>query len=133
MRHVMRRVRRQLRALGSVLYYSITILSVMSVGLAVNFWTSTPTFNPYGIPKDLIGVIFGLLGVSHLIFLNALQGLRKLRLSLTTSGSFMTFWGISNTQQAFAGNASFQLPILLVAVALLHLPMVVKLIQLERL
>lgn len=128
----MRRWRSRLQnALGG-LYTSIMTLSVMSVALAVNFWTSNPTFNPYGIPKNLIGVVFLLLGLNQLVFLHWFRDLRKVRYGLTASVSFMLFWGISNTQQAFAGEASFQLPILYIALAILHLPLLVELIGLER-
>jgi hypothetical protein len=108
------------------LYHSIMTLSIMSVALAVNFWTSNPTFNPYDIPKNLIGVVFLLLGVSQLVFLNLFRDLRKVRLGLAVSLGFMLCWGIVNTQQFFAGNASLQLPILYVAVAALHVPLLVE-------
>lgn len=100
----------------------------MSVALAVNFWTNTPTFNPYGIPKNIVGVVFCLLGVYLLVFLNVppLRNLRRVRFGLAVSLGWMLFWGISNTQQAFAGNASFQLPILLIALAIIHLPLLVE-------
>lgn len=108
------------------LYYSIMTLSVMSVALAVNFWISNPTFNPYGISKNLIGVVFFLLGANQLVFLNVLRDLRKVRVGLAVSLVWVLFWGISNTQQFFAGNASLQLPILYVSVAVLHFPLLVE-------
>lgn len=129
----MRRLDRvRLRIVQPRLYTSVTTLSLMSVALAANFWTSNPTFNPYGIPKNLIGVIFFLLGANQLVFLNVFRSLRWVRFGLTGSLSFMLFWGISNSQQSFAGNASFQLPIMYVALAVLHLPLLVELIGLER-
>lgn len=114
------------------LYGSIMILSLMSVALAVNFWRSNPTFNPFGIPKDLIGGVFAMLGVSQIIFLNAFRHLRKVRYGLTASLSFMLMWGIGNTEQSFAGKASFQLPILYIALAALHVPRIFELLWLER-
>lgn len=128
----MRRWGSNLRDSHARLYSSIMTLSVMSVALAVNFWTSKPTFNPYGIPKNLIGVVFLLLGVNQLLFLNWFRDLRRVRYGLTASLSFMLFWGISNTQQSFAGNASFQLPIMYIALAVLHLPLLVELLRIER-
>lgn len=101
-------------------------LSVMSVLLAVNFWTSNPTFNPYDIPKNLIGVVFAALGVYQLVFLNVFHSLPRVRFGLAVSLGWLMFWGLSNTQQALAGNASFQLPILYVALAALHLPLLVE-------
>lgn len=107
------------------LYRSILTLSIMSVALAVNFWISNPTFNPYGIPKDLIGLVFFLLGWSQLIFL-LFRDLRKVRLVLAISLGFMFFWGVTNTQQFFAGNASLQLPILYITIAALHVPILIE-------
>lgn len=108
------------------LYHSMMTLSVMHVALAVNFWGSNPTFNPYGIPKNLIGVVFFVLGVSQFVFLNLFRDLRKVRLGLAVSLTFMFFWGLSNAQQFFAGKASLQLPILYVALAVLHIPLLVE-------
>jgi len=38
----------------------------------------------------------------------------------------MLFWGASNAQQSLAGNASFQLPILYIALAVLQIPLLVE-------
>lgn len=108
------------------LYRSIMVLSIMSVALAINFWTSNPTFNPLGIPKHVIGGVFALLGVGQIISLNVIHDLRRVRLGLAVSLAFMVAWGIVNTQQALAGNASFQLPILYVALGVLHYPLLVE-------
>lgn len=116
----------KIRYTHPALYRSIMTLSLLSVALAVNFWTSNPTFNPYDIPKDIIGAVFGVLGVSQFLFLNVFHDLRKVRLGLAISLVFMFFWGISNAQQSLAGNASFQLPILYVALAVLHVPLLVE-------
>lgn len=116
----------RIRNTHPALYRSIMTLATMSVLLAANFWTSTPTFNPFGFNKNVIGGIFFTLGASQLLFLNVLHDLRKVRLILAVSLSFFMFWGLSNTQQAFAGKASFQLPILLVSFAVLHLPLLVE-------
>lgn len=96
------------------LYRSIMTLSIMSVLLAANFWRSNPTFNPYGIDKDHVGWAFLALGVGQIVFLN-LGYLRTVRGAMALSSLAMLLWGWANTEQAFAGNASFQLPILYVA------------------
>lgn len=108
------------------LYHSIMTLGIMGVALAFNFWFSTPTFNPYDIPKDLIGVIWFLLGMSQLIFLNVFRNLRAVRIVLAISISFMFFWGASNAQQFFNGKASLQLPILYMTIAILQIPLLVE-------
>lgn len=116
----------RIRATHPALYRSIQTLAIMSVLMAVNFWFSNPTFNPYGIPKNIIGAIFFLLGASQLVFLNVFRDLRKVRLGLAVSLSFMFFWGLSNAQQFLAGNASLQLPILYVTISILHIPLLVE-------
>lgn len=108
------------------LYHSIMTVSIASIALAANFWASNPTFNPYGIDKNLIGVVFAVLGVSQLVFLNLVRNLRMVRIGLAVSIGWMLFWGATNTQQFFAGNASLQLPILYVALAVLQIPLLIE-------
>jgi len=108
------------------LYHSIMTFGLMSIALAVNFWTSNPTFNPYGIPKSLVGAVFFLLGSSKLIFLNIFRDLRIVRVILALSISFHLFWGACSSQQSFDGKASFQLPILYIALAVLQMPLLVE-------
>lgn len=116
----------RIRLTHPALYRSIMTLSIMSVGLAVNFWTSNPTFSPFDIPKDIIGGVFFALGLSQIIFLNAFHNLRMVRIGLAVSLSFMFFWGLSNAQQSLAGKASFQLPIIYVFLAILHAPLLLE-------
>lgn len=101
-------------------------VALTSVALAVNFWASNPTFNPYDIPKDRIGVIFVILGIGQLFFLNVIHSLRMVRIGLAASIGWMLFWGLSNTQQFFAGNASLQLPLLYLALAVLQIPLLIE-------
>lgn len=108
------------------LYRALMTLSIMYLALGVNFWYSNPTFNPYGINKDIIGVIFFWLGASLIVFLNILRDLRMVRIALAISISFMFFWGCSNAEQSFAGQASFQLPILYVAFSFLQIPLLTE-------
>lgn len=99
------------------LYRSLMVLAIMSVAMAVNFWTSNPTFDPFGIDNNLIGGIFLLIGVWHLVYLNLIHNLKLVRLGSTFAIFFMTAWGLGNMQQSLAGRASFQLPILYLALA----------------
>lgn len=108
------------------LYFSIMTLGLMSIVLAINFWFSQPAFTPYGIHKNVVGVIFSVLGASQLVFLNVFRNLRMVRMTLAASISFMFFWGISNTQQFFNGNASLQLPILYIALSVLQIPLLIE-------
>lgn len=115
-----------LRKSHPTLYHSIVTLSLMRVALALNFWTSDPTFNPWGIPKNLVGLVFFMLGAWQLIFLHVWRDLRKIRLVLALSAGVMLGWGLVNTQQSFDGKASFQLPIMYVAVAALQLMLLLE-------
>lgn len=103
-----------------VLYQSITVLAIMSVALAVNFFVSRPTFNPFGINKTWVGIVFFLIGLWHLIFLNLFHSLKMVRLGSTLSVFFLFAWGLGNMQQSIAGKASFQLPILYLALGTIH-------------
>lgn len=96
------------------LYRRIMSIAVLQIALAFNYWWYTPTFNPYGISKNLIGVVFFVLGIFLFVFLNVRRNLNVIHATLALGAGFSLFWGIANTQQAFAGNASLALPILFV-------------------
>lgn len=108
------------------LYHSLMTFSLTSVALAANFWTTHPAFSPYGINKIIIGLIFFALGISQLVFLNVFRDLRGVRIVLAASIAFMFFWGASNTQQFFTGNASLQLPILYLTLSILQVPLLIE-------
>lgn len=108
------------------LYHSIMTVGLAQIALAANFFYSNPTFNPYDIHKNIIGAVFAALGLSQLIFLNAFRDLAKVRITLAISIWFTFLWGIANTQQFLAGNASLQLPILYLALCILQIPLVIE-------
>lgn len=116
----------KIRNTHPALYRALMVLGFMGIALGFNFWFSSPTFNPYGIPKNIIGIIFFILGLSQIVFLNVLHDLRMVRLNLAFSVSWMFFWGVSNAQQFFAGNASLQLPILYVTLSILQIPLLME-------
>lgn len=102
------------------LYKLTMVFAIMSLLLAVNFWTSNPTFHPFDIPKNLVGVVFVVLGMWQVIFLNVVRNLKMVRLGSMAMVFFLAAWGLGNMQQSIAGKASFQLPILYIALAALH-------------
>lgn len=108
------------------LYRVLMIIAIMFIALAVNLYFGKPTFNPYGLSKEVVGLVFLVLGVSKIVFLNLYHNLRLVRLIMAVSAAFMMFWGVSNSQQSFAGKASFQLPILYVTLAILNLFLLVE-------
>lgn len=114
------RSRSDLRRTNPLFHDLVFVCALGAIALAANFWRYTPTFNPKVLtvtpPKDLVGIIFLVLGVAQLVCLIVLRDLHKLRLVLAVSAGFTCCWGLANTQQAFAGKASLQLPILLVVI-----------------
>lgn len=108
------------------LFHSILTVACMGVALAFNFWIFTPTFNPYGIDKNIIGIVFAVIGLGQLVFLIVVRDLRMVRIMLAVSISWMMSWGLSNTQQVFLGKASFQLPILFIVVSILQVPLLIE-------
>lgn len=108
------------------LYRSIFTVGCMGVALALNFWFSSPTFNPYGLDKNIVGLLFALLGTTQLVFLVVFRDLRMVRIMLAVSLGWMMFWGLSNTQQYFAGKSSLQLPILFITISILQVPLLIE-------
>lgn len=108
------------------LYYSIMTLGLTEIALAFNFWSSNPTFNPYGINKNIIGAVFFGLGLGQIVFLNIVRDLSKVRIILAISIGFTFAWAIVNTQQSFRGKASFQLPILYLGLCALQVPLAIE-------
>lgn len=98
----------------------------MCVALALNFWFTNPTFNPYGVDKNIIGFVFAAIGVAQMMFLAVFRDLRMVRMMLAVSLGWFMFWGLSNTQQFFAGKSSLQLPILFVVVSALQVPLLTE-------
>lgn len=103
-------------------WFTIMVVGAGSVAWAFNFWTSNPTFNPYSVSKNVIGVVFFALGFGQLFFLNVYQSRRMTWILVLTSIIWMSFWGFANTEQFRAGNASLQLPIAFLIVALIQIP-----------
>jgi len=99
---------------------------VMSIALAINFWISTPAFSPFNINKNLVGVVFFLLGTAQLVFLSVFRNLRMVRRGLAVSIFVMASWGLSNVQQFINGHTSLQLPILYLTLAALQYVLLIE-------
>lgn len=110
-----------IRLTHPLVYKLLTAFAVLFVLLAVNFWTSNPTFNPFDINKNWVGAVFLVLGGWQLFWLNAIHNLGMVRLGTSTVVGFAVAWGGGNLQQTFAGKASFQLPLVFFfAIAAVH-------------
>lgn len=99
------------------LYRGIMTFAIINIALALNFFFTNPTFNPYGINKAIVGTVFLVLGVSKIIFLNFKRNLKTVRFLMTAEIIFMLFWGIGSTITFFQGKTSLQLFVLYVGMA----------------
>lgn len=115
-----------IRLTHPALYRSIMVLAIGSILLALNFWTSNPTFSPLSIPKDLVGVVFAATGVGQIVYLNVVRDLRWVRRLLGASIFVHLVWGLLNCQQAINGRASWQLPLLYLIIAFLVRPLLTE-------
>lgn len=114
-------VRVNLRNTHPTLYWNITLFAVFSVAAALSYWFGpAPTFNPYGIDRNLVAALFFVYGTWQLLFLN-IHYLLMVRIGLLFAFVLMGSWGVANTHQVFAGNASGFLPLLLGTCAGAHL------------
>lgn len=96
------------------LYRCIMTFAATSIGLGLNFLFTNPTFNPYNIPKELVGIVFLVLGVSKVVFLNFIYSLRIVRFTMAAEVGFIVFWGIGTSITYFQGKTSLQLFVLYV-------------------
>lgn len=94
------------------LFRVICVIGLICVGLGLNFLLASPTFNPYGFPKEVTGGIFLALGISKLFTILALRNLRILRINMALCMGFMLFWGFGTSITYFTGQTSLQLFVL---------------------
>lgn len=102
------------------LYRSIMTFSLIYVGLGINFLLTMPTFNPYQIPYDLIGLIFLTLGVLKIVLVNFIRDLVWLRRVMAAEIMVSLWWGIGASITYFRGQTSLQLPILYAGLSILE-------------
>lgn len=99
------------------LYRGITTFAIINIALGLNFFYANPTFNPYQIDKTIVGLVFLILGMSKLIFLNVHRSLKIVRFLMAAEIIFMVFWGIGSTITFFTGHTSLQLFVLYIGLA----------------
>lgn len=107
-------------------YRGIMVFALLSMGLGVNFWLTTPTFNPLAIPKEITGAIFFGLGVGKVVFLNAIRNLRAVRTIMATEIAWMCFWGVGTAITWVQGKTSLQLFLLYVGMAVFEVFLLVE-------
>lgn len=116
----------RLRHTNPTLYRSLMISASIFVTLGVNFLLTTPTFQQFDIPKNVIGAGFLTLGVVQLLLLTRLRYLGALRISVIVGMAYMIFWGVGTTETAFKGESSFQLCVLYFGLAALQAPLLLE-------
>lgn len=102
------------------LYRSIMVFSFIYIGLGINFLVTTPTFNPYTIPYEIIGILFLMLGMFKIILLHFIRDLVWLRRVMAAEIIVSLWWGIGASITFFRGQTSLQLPILYAGLSLLE-------------
>lgn len=90
------------------LWRTYMVFAIGGVGLGLNFIFTKPTFNPYDVPKEWVGLIFLVMGLLIFIFLNLYRSLRLIRASIATIAGFMVFWGVGASFTFFQGKTSLQ-------------------------
>jgi hypothetical protein len=108
------------------LYRSMTTIGLVESALGLNFLLTTPTFQQFGIPKNLIGAGFLSLGLAYMVFLNVYRSIRIARMLTVIGTTFMVFWGVGTTETFFAGKSSLQLCILYFGLAALQAPLLLE-------
>lgn len=108
------------------LYRSIMVFAFIGIALGLNFFFTNPTFQQYGISKNIIGGIFMALGVGEVIFLNFYRSVKVIRALMAMSVGYMTFWAVGTSLTFFTGQTSLQLFILYIGLALLQLFLLIE-------
>jgi hypothetical protein len=109
------------------LYKAYTSYALISAALGLNFLFLHPTFDPLGIPKDVMGVIFLALGGSKLLLLNVAHNTTAIRGVMALGIAVMLFWASALTIEFFLrSQTSLQLPITFFGLALLGIPIILE-------
>lgn len=115
-----------LRATHPNLYRALMTIGVIEFALGLNFLLTTPTFEQFNIPKNVIGAGFLVLGLGFLVFLNVRRSLRTVRVLLIVGIGYMLFWGVGTTETFFKGESSLQLCILYFGLAAIQAPLLLE-------
>lgn len=103
------------------LYYSVMVFACIYIALGLNFFFTTPTFNPYQIPYPIVGAVFLALGISKIVFLNFIRNIKIVRVLMALSVGYSIWWGIGTSITYFQGRTSLQLFVLYAGMAALEI------------
>lgn len=108
------------------LYRGIMVFAFIGIALGFNFFFTNPTFQQYGIDKNIIGAIFMALGVGKIVFLNFFRSVKIVRGFMAASVGFKMFWAVGTSLTFFTGQTSLQLFILYIGLSILELFLLVE-------
>lgn len=109
------------------LYLAYTGYAILDLALGLNFLFLHPVFDPLGIPKMPVGVIFVALGVAKLILLNLWRNMDVLRAVTAANLAALFFWCGALTLSYFQlHQTSLQLPITYLALGIIGLPLLAE-------
>lgn len=112
-----------LRTTNPTLFRGVLTVAIIFIAMALNFLLTVPTFEQFGIPKNVIGWGFMILGVGQVIALTLWRDLRVVRLGLAAGIIYCLFWGVGTSQTFFEGKSSLQLLILYLGIAAIQVPL----------
>lgn len=109
------------------LFVVYVMYGLLCIALGLNFLLLNPTFDPLGVPKQVPGVVFGVLGVSVLTFLRLYRSATLLRVTMASMVAIMFFWCGALVFDFFRlGQTSLQLPITFMALGGLGIPLTIE-------
>lgn len=91
-------------------------MAVVGILLAANFYAGLadvlrPTFSIWSVPNVVWATIFLVSSTSTIVALNFYRRLRWVRAMMAFNAAYMAFLTVGTTWPGWAGDASFQLPI----------------------
>lgn len=108
------------------LYRATMVSALGSIGLALNFFFLTPTFQVYDVSYFIWATVFLGLGISKIVFLSIRRNLKLARLIMASSIAFLLFFGIGTMEPWTMDEGSLQLPWLYLWLACLELPLLLE-------
>ena len=115
-----------LRLLHPNLYRAVMLLSGWFILLGLNFVIFTPTYLIFGMPNELWGSFFLLIGATEFFFLNVMNRLIMVQMALATGIPLCFILTIGTSEPFIHGVGSFQLPIMYLGLAVLQIPLALE-------
>lgn len=109
------------------LYNMYMVYAVLSIAMGLNFIFLNPSFDPFGVPKEVVGATFLGCGVTKASLLLWVRSATMLRLSMALSVAIMSFWsGVLTVDFFLRSLTSLQLPLTYIGLAVLGFLLIVE-------